>query len=167
MVLWISFGIILIGVNLICFFCGYRQGILIQVSDQRKRMAEQIQYQNFMECKQIIKQNNIPLENYFINRNQNRIAVYGLGQYYFEILLNFDTSKFETIYLGDRNKLDKQESVSQTVYTIDELVKKPIDAVLVTSILYYDEIRKEFTEKGMKCPIISYEDLVYNAKKEL
>lgn len=82
MVLWISFGIILIGVNLICFFCGYRQGILIQVSDQRKRMAEQIQYQNFMECKQIIKQNNIPLENYFINRNQNRIAVYGLGQYY-------------------------------------------------------------------------------------
>lgn len=142
--------------------------ILIQVSDQRKRMAEQIQYQNFMECKQIIKQNNIPLENYFINRNQNRIAVYGLGQYYFEILLNFDTSKFETIYLGDRNKLDKQESVSQTVYTIDELVKEPIDAVLVTSILYYDEIRKEFTErKGMKCPIISYEDLVYNAKKEL
>ena len=54
MVSWISFGIILIGVSLICFFCGYRQGILVQVSDQRKRMAEQIQYQNFMELNKII-----------------------------------------------------------------------------------------------------------------
>ena len=53
------------------------------------------------------------------------------------------------------------------MYTIDELVKEPIDAVLVTSVIYYDEIQREFITKGMKCPIISYQDLVYNAKKEL
>lgn len=114
-----------------------------------------------------MKQNNISLENYFINRNQKIIAVYGLGQYYYELLQNFDRSKFDKVYLGDRSKMDKQESLSQRVYTIDELVKEPIDAVLVTSVIYYDEIQREFITKGMKCPIISYQDLVYNAKKEL
>lgn len=159
--LWISFCIVLIVVSLFCFFFGYKKGILVQASEQRKSMAEQIRYQNFTKCKNVVKQNNIPLENYFINRNQKTIAVYGLGQYYYELLQNFDISKFDKVYLGDRSKMDKQESLSQKVYTIDDLVRKSIDAVLVTSVIYYDEIQREFITKGMKCPIISYQDLVY------
>lgn len=165
--LWICSGIMVIVMILISFFLGYEEGTFTQISVQRKSMAKQIRSQNFLKQSDIIKQENIPLENYFMNRRLKRIAVYGLERYYFELIENFDTDKFETIYLGDRNKEDKQELLSQRVYTIDELVKKSMDAVLVTSIAHYDEIQREFKEKGMKCSIISYQDLVYNAKKEV
>ena len=110
--LWISFCIVLMGVSLFCFLFGYKRGILVQASEQRRSMAEQIRYQNFTKYKNVVKQNNISLENYFINRNQKIIAVYGLGQYYYELLQNFDRSKFDKVYLGDRSKMDKQESLS-------------------------------------------------------
>lgn len=165
--MWITFCIILILISSICYFLGYEEGVFEQVMEQRKNKAEQKWNENFSKQSEIIRQENIPLENYFINRKMKRIAVYGLDRYYFELLDNFDVNRLETIYLGDRNKKDKQELLSRRVYTIDELVKESVDAVLVTSVAHYDEIRREFEKKGMECPMISYQDLVYNAKKEV
>lgn len=165
--MWIIFFIILILISSICYFLGYEEGVFEQVMEQRKNKAEQDWDENFSEQSEIVRQENIPLENYFVNRNLKRVVVYGLDRYYFELLENFDASGFETIYLGDCNKEDKQELLSQRVYTIDELVKESVDAVLITSVAHYGEIRREFEEKGMKCPMISYQDLIYNAKKEV
>lgn len=165
--MWIIFCIILILISSICYFLGYEEGVFEQAMEQRKNQAEQDWDENFSEQSEIVRQENIPLENYFVNRNLKRVVVYGLDRYYFELIENFDLSKFEKVYLGDRSKEEKQELLSQRVYTIDELVKESVDAVLITSVAHYDEIRREFEEKGMKCPMISYQDLIYNAKKEV
>ncbi len=42
------------------------------------------------------------------------------------------------------------------------MLERPVDAIVVTAITFYDEIKEELSRK-IDCPIISLEDILYEA----
>lgn len=78
----------------------------------------------------------------------------------------FDPTKLEQVILGDKNGELLSRKLKTKVYNIEELKNINFDAVVVSSSIYYLAIKKEFEDADIMVPIISYEDLIYNAGKE-
>lgn len=97
------------------------------------------------------------LEGYFIHNNYHEIAIYGMG-HLGECLLNeLRNSNIKVKYAIDKN-------ANNILSEID--IKKSgdylpaVDAVIVTPVYYYADIKKEL-EKVIRCPIISLEEVIY------
>lgn len=103
-----------------------------------------------------IKQKGKSLVSYFERNGYRTIAIYGMG------------------YVGERLEAELKNSNIQIEYGIDQIpdsvytelitfypedMLKRVDAVVVTSVYFYDEIKKKLIKK-IDCPIISLEDIL-------
>lgn len=104
-----------------------------------------------------IKQEGKNLSSYFKEAGYHEIAIYGMsyaGETLIEELKNSDVK----IKYGIDKNADKIYAEFDVVSPDDALIE--VDAIVVTSITFFDEIEENLREK-IDCPIISLEDILY------
>lgn len=104
-----------------------------------------------------IKQQGKEIASYLIELNISRIAIYGMSYVGETLLRELENSEIQVIY-GIDQKADSLYSDIDMITMEDSF--SDVDAVIVTAITYFDEIKEELSKK-IECPIISLEDLVY------
>lgn len=104
-----------------------------------------------------VKQEGKNLAQYFFENNFKKIAIYGMS-YAGETLVNeLKSTEIEVLYGIDR---DAEKTCSEIkVFSIDDSLEA-VDAVVVTPIMFFDEISDSLSQK-MNCPIICLEDILY------
>lgn len=96
------------------------------------------------------------MERYLMDNGYENIAIYGMfyiGERLFEEL---SASKLTVVYAIDKNREVSNFNIKIFKPT-DEL--PPVDLVVVTTALYFYDIKRQIKEK-LECPIISIEELV-------
>lgn len=100
------------------------------------------------------------MERYLMDAGYEKIAIYGIcniGERLFEELVE---TEITIAYAIDKNR--EVSNCDINVYKpTDEL--PPVDLIVVTTALYFYEIKRQLQEK-VKCPIISIEELVERMK---
>ena len=133
-----------------------------------KVTREQIHYKQQMSEKHLslflmmnqwvkVKQERKNLASYLEEKGYRKIAVYGMsyaGETFIDELKN---TNIQVIY-GIDQKADRIYA-NVNLVTIDDNLEE-VDAVIVTAITFFDEIKENLSEK-MDCPILSLEDILY------
>lgn len=105
-----------------------------------------------------VKQEGKNLSSYLEKKGYHEIAIYGM-HYAGETLVDeLAGSNVKIKYAIDQNA-DKIYA-DFNVITLDDNELEKVDAVVVTSITYFDEIEEKL-EKRIDCPIISLEEILY------
>lgn len=96
------------------------------------------------------------MERYLMIAGYEKIAVYGMHYIGERLLEELVESKVTVAYAIDKNR--EMSNYDIDIYKpTDEL--PPVDLLVVTTALYFYDIKRELQEK-VKCPIISIEELV-------
>lgn len=104
-----------------------------------------------------VKQEGKNLAAYFEKNGYRKIAIYGMS-YAGETLVDELNGTEVAVAYGIDKCADSMYADIDIVTMEDEL--RPVDAVVVTAITFYDEIREALSLK-VDCPIISLEDILY------
>lgn len=104
-----------------------------------------------------VKQEGKNLADYFEKQGYKSIAVYGMSYAGERLLEELKGSDIQVQYGIDKNADNIYMDVN-IVTMEDEL--KPVDAIVVTPIFFFDDIEEELSQK-IDCPIISLEDVLY------
>lgn len=131
-----------------------------QTVQRQKRMSEKHLALYLMMNQWVrVKQEGKTLGGYFEKNGYKKIAVYGMS-YAGETLLNeLKDTGIEVAY-GIDQKADERYSDVDIVSPDDEL--QSVDAIVVTPITFFDEIEEKLSKK-IDCPILSLEDILYEA----
>ncbi len=103
------------------------------------------------------KQKGKDLAGFFEDKNFHSIAVYGLSYLGERLVDELMGSGIEVKYAIDK-KADKICADVEVMQPTDHLPK--VDAVVVTAVYFFDEIKSELAEL-VDCPIISLQDVLY------
>ena len=104
-----------------------------------------------------VKQEGKNLADYFDKQGYKSIAIYGMSYAGERLLEELKCSDIQVQYGIDKNADNIYMDVN-IVTMEDEL--KPVDAIVVTPIFFFDDIEEELSKK-IDCPIISLEDVLY------
>ena len=104
-----------------------------------------------------VKQEGKNLADYFEEQGYKSIAIYGMSYAGERLLEELKCSDIQVQYGIDKNADNIYMDVN-IVTMEDEL--KPVDAIVVTPIFFFDDIEEELSQK-IDCPIISLEDVLY------
>jgi len=104
-----------------------------------------------------VKQECKGVADYLNRKGYKKVAVYGMGYAGETLVRELHGSDIEIGYGIDRE--------ADNIYTEFKMVKPDgeldkVDAVIVTSITFFDEIKSELCAK-IDCPILSLEDILY------
>lgn len=105
-----------------------------------------------------VKQDGKNLSSYFEKKEYKRLAIYGMSYAGDTLMDELKDSGIIVAYGIDQNADSIYADVD--VVTIEDDLEE-VDAVVVTAITFFDEIREKLSEK-MDCPIISLEDVLYD-----
>lgn len=106
-----------------------------------------------------VKQENKSIAEYLEQKGYKEVAIYGMN-YAGETLYNeLKETGVKVKYAIDRNANQKYADVD-VVSPEDDLPN--VDAVIVTAITFFEEIEEKLAEK-ISCPILSLEDILYEA----
>ena len=111
----------------------------------------------FMNRWLMLKQRGINLSDFFVQKGMKKIAIYGIHYIGKRLYDEFQGSAVEVVYAIDRNPRENGWNIP--VLHPDNALKD-IDAVVVTPIFDYLEIKKILSAK-LSCPIFSVEDILY------
>lgn len=151
-------------VSIILFLIGAIVGAIaeIKILLNKKNKFQELSDKNFTLMSLLnqwlkTKQEGKVLTEYFKKRKIECIAIYGMS-YIGERLYNeLKNSDIQVKYAIDRN-LDGIYAEIDIFSPEEELAT--VDAVVVTAVFYYDEIKAMLKEK-LNCPILSLEDILY------
>lgn len=94
--------------------------------------------------------------------NYNKIAIYGYGNLGRLLYNEIKNSKCKVEYIIDKNEKVKEYGIS-VYHTVENL--KPVDVVIVTAVLGYEEIEQMLNEKcALKC--VPLDKIILKAKGE-
>lgn len=147
---------------------GFAVGIVSGIISVERSMEKEVKCRQTMSDKHLalflmmnqwvkVKQDGKNLADYFVKAGYKRIAVYGMSYVGETLLDELKDTEVSVAYGIDKNA-DSIFADIDVVSPDDDL--KEIDAVVVTSITFFDEI-EEMLEKKINCPIISLEDILY------
>lgn len=104
-----------------------------------------------------VKQEGKNLASYFEEEGYKEIAIYGMSYAGETLVEELKGSNIKIKYGIDQ----KADSIYEEfdVVSPDDVLEK-VDAIVVTSITFFDEIEEKLSEK-VDCPIISLEDILY------
>lgn len=105
-----------------------------------------------------VKQKGENIGDYLERRGYNRIAIYGMSYVGDSLVRELKKSNVQVLY-GIDQKADTQ-GIDIDVVTIEDTLKM-VDAIVVTAVTYYDEIKKALGKK-VDFPIISLRDILYD-----
>lgn len=127
------------------------------ISNWRKMSDKHLELFLMMNQWVKVKQEGKNLAEYFEKNNIRTIAIYGMS-YAGETLISELKGSGICVRYGIDNNAGRIYSSLDIVTMEGEL--KEVDAVVVTAITFFDEIREKLNEK-LHCPIISLEDILY------
>lgn len=104
-----------------------------------------------------VKQEGKNLREYFVKNNYKSIAVYGMSYVGETLVEELRNSDIHIKYGIDKNAENIYSEIN-IVSPEEEL--EEVDAIVVTSITFFDEIEIMLKEK-IDCPIVSLEDILY------
>lgn len=104
-----------------------------------------------------MKQKKKNLASYFEQKGYYEIAIYGMS-YAGETLAGELLGSDIKIKYGIDQKADNIYAEFEVILPENEL--KTVDAIVVTSITYFNEIEEELSRR-IDCPILSLEDIIY------
>lgn len=105
-----------------------------------------------------VKQERKELKDYFLRKGYKKIAIYGMSYVGETLLDELKNSEINVAYGIDKNAGFVCSDVN-VFLPEDEL--EEVDVIVVTAITYFDEIEEKLLEK-VSCPIISFEDVLYD-----
>lgn len=105
-----------------------------------------------------IKQDGKSIVEYLKKNNYNSIAIYGMSYVGETLLRECKDSEIKVQYAIDRRA---QYIFSDIDIKSMEQELPIVDAIIVTAIYFYPEIKKELEEK-VNCTILSLEDILYD-----
>lgn len=103
------------------------------------------------------KQDGKHIKSYFEENGYKQIAVYGMSYVGERLIDELKGSGIIVKYAIDRNA---ESLYSELSIVSPEDVLPEVDAIIVTAITFFDEIQ-DMLESKVKCPIISFEDILY------
>ena len=134
-----------------------RQVMKKEVEAQWRISEKHLALYRMMDQWVAIKQQGKNLADYFEKMQYKVIAVYGMSYDGLRLAEELENSNIEIKYGIDKNA----EAICSDIDVVtmqDQLTE--VDAVVVTPIVFFNEIEKELSEK-LDCPIISLEDILY------
>lgn len=104
-----------------------------------------------------VKQGGKNLAEYFKGNSYKKIAIYGMSYAGETLVDELRGTEVKVVYGIDKNA-DTIYSDVDVLSMEDDLAK--VDAVVVTAITFFDEIKEKLLKK-LDCPILSLEDILY------
>lgn len=104
------------------------------------------------------KQNGKKIADFLANLGYKNVAIYGMSYVGERLLDELSESNVKVKYAIDKNAENIFSYVS--VVTPDTPLEA-VDAIIVTTITYFDDIEDMLSEK-MKCPIIAIDDVIFD-----
>ena len=130
-----------------------------KLSKEREMSYKHLELFKMMNQWVKVKQDGKSLVSYLERNGYKRIAVYGMS-YAGETLVNELKNSAVTVAYGiDKNAASLYSDI-EIVSMDDEL--DDVDAIVVTAITFFNEIEDQLSER-IDCPIISLEDILYEA----
>lgn len=126
---------------------------IIRISKEKEKFYQMFRFMdNWMNQK--IKGNKI--EEYLLKNNYRNIAIYGMS-YIGQTLIN----ELEGSEICIKYGIDQDSEVYWNTFMIvkPQEVTEDVDAVIVTALSFFDEVKKTLQGK-ISCPIISLEEIV-------
>lgn len=133
----------------------YFKGKIISKSNERINKFKS--YYNILNQWIVLDHEGKKLEQYFINNNYMKIAVYGMGEIGNRLYEELKNSSVKIDYVIDKNA---ESAYSELEIFSPEDMLGEVDAVIVTTAFAFEEIRDELSKK-CNCPIVSLEDVVF------
>jgi len=124
---------------------------------QDARLNKFVGYFNILDKWMSLKETGKTTESYLLERGYNRIAIYGMGKLAEHFVKDLKDSAIEIICGIDRN-ICKMVGELET-YEVGEDEFPAVDAIVVTAIFDFDNIKKTLQEY-INCDIISLEEIV-------
>ena len=103
-----------------------------------------------------VKQDGKNLVSFFEKNGYKKIAVYGMSHVGKNLLDELNGTSIQVAYGIDQNA-DEIYAEIEILSTEDDF--EPVDAVVVSAITFFDEIKEKLSKK-IKCPIISLKDIL-------
>ena len=133
-----------------------RQKSIDKAVDTNKKFAE---FYSILLRWLKVRQEGRSLAGYLREQGYKKIAIYGMKELGVALLDELRGSEVEVAYTIDMDA--DNIYVAADVYKPDEELE-PVDAIVVTAVHYYKDIKNNM-EKKMGCPVISLEDVVWEA----
>lgn len=125
------------------------------LKDNNNKNDKFIRYYNLLNQWMYLKENNKNITDYLKENDILKVAVYGYGDLGKHLVKEIENSELEIIYIIDKQKeISSKWKVKEPDDNFD-----PVDAVIVTAFMDYEEILNNIKKK-LKCPVISIEELV-------
>ena len=99
------------------------------------------------------------IHEYLDEHGYKRVAVYGISDFANHIFDELQGTDIQVAYGIDREGCNVNSPI-EDVYSPDDRLPT-VDAVIVTTYLYIDEIRKVL-QKSLDCPVVSLEKIVWS-----
>lgn len=106
-----------------------------------------------------VKQEGKNLASYFERNGYQKIAIYGMSFAGETLVDELRESNIKVVYGIDKKADTIYADIN--IVTMEEALDE-VDAIVVTAITFFDEIEEQLAEK-VDCPIISLEDILYEA----
>ena len=139
-------------------------GIILMISAkllQKKNVGHQKldQYYHVM-AEWIKKYQGKEIEQCLHSFQNKTVAVYGMKEMGNLILNDLLANHIDVSYVVDK---DESISVQADIKKLSPEGELPdVDIMIITASFYFDEIKETLQKKGMKCEIISIDDVIYN-----
>ena len=149
---------------------GAAAGVAVSAATVGKEQAEKIQKKQQLANKHLaimkvydewlkVRQDGRSLVQYFEKQGYKNIAIYGMSYLGERLVDELRDSDVKVQYGIDKNAENIYSSV-EVMNLSDDLPK--VDAIVITAVFFFDEIAEELADI-VDCPIISLEDIVYEA----
>lgn len=116
-------------------------------------------YYNLLNQWLMIKQQGQNIEEYFTKHNYHKIAIYGMGEIGNRLYDELKDTHITVDCVVDQ--CNNITGVDLPIYTLNEIDKLEVDAIVVTPIFAFDSISKSLSIGGYKGVVISLEEVMY------
>jgi lactate dehydrogenase-like 2-hydroxyacid dehydrogenase len=127
------------------------------IRSRDEKISKYVSYYNILNQWFIIKQQGKKIDHYLDSQGYNTIAIYGMGEIGNRLYTELEGSNINVLYAIDKNASSTFAELE--IFEINKDLPN-VDVIIVTAVFDIAEIRKSL-EKVIDCPIISFEDIVY------
>lgn len=127
------------------------------IEDKDKKVDKFKGYYNMLNQWMILKKEGKTLASWFVDNGYRTIAIYGMGEMGNRLYDELQGTEIKVLYAVDKNG-SATYSELDVVDLEDEL--ENVDAMVVTSVFAFDEIKEQLCQK-VDFPIVSLEDIIF------
>ncbi len=117
-------------------------------------------YYNVLNQWMMLKNNGVPLKQYFEDNGYQSLAIYGMGEIGNRLYEELKDTDIKVEYAIDQSA--GSAFAALTVYGLEDELQ-PVDVIVVTAVFAFDEIEDELCGKT-DIPVISLEEIVFGLK---